>query len=160
MAIQLLLNGFTAFLWMLFRDTWSVADFFMGYLVGLALIFIMKRFFKAPFYLIKLWAMVKFLYVAIREIISSSIFVLKLVIKPRMEFKPGIFALHTQLEGDGEVTLLSLLITLTPGSVVLEVSPDGKILYIHAMDLANVKDTVLKSIHALEKAIMEVTRDV
>lgn len=124
------------------------------------MIFIMKRFFRTPFYLIKLWAMAKFLYVAIWEIFSSSIFVLKLVLKPRMNFRPGIFALHTQLEGAGEVTLLSLLITLTPGSVVLEVSPDGKILYIHAMDLANVKDTVLKSIHALEKAIMEVTRDV
>ncbi|AGA67702.1 multisubunit Na+/H+ antiporter, MnhE subunit [Desulfitobacterium dichloroeliminans LMG P-21439] len=160
MAIQLLLNIFTAFLWMFFRDAWSGADFFLGYLVGLSLIFIMKRFFRTPFYLIKLWAMAKFLYVAIWEIFSSSIFVLKLVLKPRMNFRPGIFALHTQLEGAGEVTLLSLLITLTPGSVVLEVSPDGKILYIHAMDLANVKDTVLKSIHALEKAIMEVTRDV
>ena len=41
----------------------------------------------------------------------------------------------------------------------MEVSPDGKILYVHAIDIPDAKRTVIKSINAFEKAIMEVTRD-
>jgi multicomponent Na+:H+ antiporter subunit E len=158
-SIQLLVNIITAFLWMLFSESWTIVDFLTGYLVGLALIFLMRRYFPRPFYPIKVWALCKFVYVAIREILSSAIFVLRFVLKPKMDFEPGIFALNTRLRGAIEITMLSLLITLTPGSVVLEVSPDGKVLYIHAMDLVDVKNTVIKTIYALEEAIMEVTRN-
>ena len=160
MSIQLLLNIFIAFLWMLLNDEWSSLDFFIGYIIGLGLIFIMRRFFPTPYYLKKLWALVKFVVVVSRELILSSIFVIRLVVSPRLTFTPGIFSLETELEGDWEITVLSLLITLTPGSVVMEVSPDGKILYVHAIDIPDVKNTVIKSIHAFEKAIMGVTRNV
>ena len=76
-----------------------------------------------------------------------------------MDLAPGIFSLETHLDGDWEITALAMLITLTPGSVAMEVSPDGKILYVHAIDIPDAKRTVIKSINAFEKAIMEVTRD-
>lgn len=160
MPIQLLINIFIAFLWMLLNDDWSSLTFISGYLVGICIVFGMRRFFPTTFYLVKLWAMVKLLYVIIRELISSSIYVMKHIVSPRLNFRPGIFPLKTKLKGDWEITVLSLLICLTPGSVVLEVSPDGKVLYIHAMDIPDAKKTVIKSIKAFEKAIMEVTRDV
>ena len=53
-----------------------------------------------------------------------------------------------------------MLITLTPGSVVMEISPDGKTLYVHAMDIPESSDAVLKSTKAFEKAIKDVTRHV
>ncbi|NMA02863.1 MAG: Na+/H+ antiporter subunit E [Clostridia bacterium] len=160
MSVQLLLNIFIAFLWMLLADEWGSLNFIMGYLVGLGLIFIMRRFFTTEFYMVKLLAMAKLLGVFIRELISSSVFVIKQVLSPQMTFEPGIFQLETKLEGDWEVTALSLLITLTPGSVAMEVAPGGKLLYIHAMDMPSAQSTVVKTIYAFEKAIMGVTRNV
>lgn len=160
MPIQLLINIFIAFLWMLLSDQWSILDFLIGFLIGIAIVFYMRRFFTSPFYLKKVLAIVKFVYVLIKEIISSSIFVIRLVINPKLSFTPGIFSLKTVLETDVEVTLVSMLITLTPGSCVMEISPDNKILYIHAMDLTDIQNTVIKSINEFEKAIMGVTRDV
>lgn len=145
---------------MLLNDEWSYFTFTVGYMIGLSLIFLMRRFFPTSFYLKRIFATVKFLIVVMRELISSSVFVIRLVLNPRIIFVPGIFKLETVLESDWEVTILSLLITLTPGSVVLQVSPDGKTLYIHAMDMPSVTSTVIKSIHAFEEAIMGVTRDV
>ncbi|HHU85880.1 MAG: Na+/H+ antiporter subunit E [Pelotomaculaceae bacterium] len=159
MSIQLVLNISIAFLWMLLNDQWSSMNFLSGYIIGLALIFIMRRFFPTPFYLKKLLAMVKLLLVFLEELILSSIFVIQKVINPKMDFAPGIFSLETHMEGDWEITALAMLITLTPGSVAMEVSPDGKILYVHAIDIPDAKRTVIKSINAFEKAIMEVTRD-
>lgn len=160
MSLQLLVNLFIACLWMLLNDEWSYFNFTVGYMIGLLVIFLMRRFFPTKFYLKRVFAMFKFLIVVMNELISSSIFVIKFALNPRIIFIPGIFELRTVLESDWEVTILSLLITLTPGSVVIEISPDKKLLYIHAMDMPSVTSTVIKSIHAFEKAIMEVTRDV
>lgn len=145
---------------MLLNDEWSGMGFVVGYMVGLMLLFLMRRFFTTPLYLRKILATVKFLIVVTREIILSTVFVIQKVVNPKATIAPGIFTLHTVLESDIEITILSLLITLTPGSVVMEVTPEGKTLYIHAIDIPEAKNTVLKSIYAFEEAIMEVTRNV
>jgi multicomponent Na+:H+ antiporter subunit E len=155
---QLLINLFVAFLWMFFQDSWSVLSFFSGYLVGLFVVFSMRRFFSTRFYLFTLLAIFKLIAVFIRELISSSFLVIKQVIRPKINVTPGIFTLETDLEGNLEVTLLSLLLTLTPGSVVMEVSDDAKVLYIHAMDIPESSDSVIKSTKTFEKAIKDVTR--
>lgn len=160
MTLQLLVNIFIAFLWTLLSDKWSSLTFLVGYLIGLGVIFSMRRFFPTPFYLKKVLAIIKFVYVLIREMISSGIFIMRQVISPQVTFIPGIFSIKTKLQGNIEITILSLLITLTPGSTVMEYSPEDNVLYIHAMDLSDAKRMMLKSIRSFEKAIMEVTRDV
>jgi multicomponent Na+:H+ antiporter subunit E len=54
--------------------------------------------------------------------------------------------------------VLSNLITLTPGTLVVDVSPDNKILYIHAIDIDDAKETIDSIKNTFEKAIMEVSR--
>lgn len=88
----------------------------------------------------------------------SSYTVLKQIMTPKLNITPGIFTYETQLETDWEITALALLLTLTPGSVVMEVNPEGDTFYIHAMDIETSKDAVLRSIGKFEQAIMEVTR--
>ncbi|NLN86654.1 MAG: Na+/H+ antiporter subunit E [Syntrophomonadaceae bacterium] len=160
MSSQLLLNLFIAFLWMLLNDSWSGSAFMVGYLVGLGLIFMMRRFLPDSLYVKRAWALVKLLGLFTKELFFSSILVIRQVLSPRMDFSPGIFSLRTSLQGDWEITLLSLLITLTPGSVVMEIGEDGRCLYIHAMDIPEGQRTLVKTIYAFEKAIMEVTQDV
>jgi len=41
---------------------------------------------------------------------------------------------------------------------VMEVSEEGDVFYIHAMDIEQSKDAVIRSIGKFEQAIMEVTR--
>ncbi|MCQ6273938.1 Na+/H+ antiporter subunit E [Bacillus sp. V3B] len=158
MPIQLLINLSVALLWMFFQDQWSVLSFFSGYLVGVFIVFSMRRFFPTRFYLLSLLAILKLILVFIRELISSSLLVVQQVIRPKINITPGIFSLETELEDDLEITLLSLLISLTPGSVVMEVSDDAKVLYIHAMDIPESSNAVIRSKNAFEKAIKEVTR--
>ena len=83
---------------------------------------------------------------------------LREIIKPQIDIKPGIISFATSLESDMEVTLLALLLTLTPGSVVMEITPDKKLFYIHAMDIPELSDAVLRSKEKFEEAIKKVTR--
>jgi multicomponent Na+:H+ antiporter subunit E len=157
---QLLVNLLVAFLWMFLQDSWDFISFTGGYLVGIFIVFSMRRFFKKRFYLITLLAVFKLFLVFLRELVSSSILVVRQVTRSTINVTPGIFKVKTDLEGDWEVSLISLLISLTPGSVVMEVSPDGKTLYVHAMDIPASSDAVFKSTKAFEKAIKDVTRHV
>jgi multicomponent Na+:H+ antiporter subunit E len=106
----------------------------------------------------RLFKISKLIWLFIVELILSSIFVLKLVLMPKLDIKPGIFTYKTELAGDWEITVLALLLTLTPGSVVMEVSEAGDEFYIHAMDLEATKESLIRSLGKYERAIMEVTR--
>ncbi len=160
MPAQLLLNLFIAFLWMTLMDEDELrfTTFFAGFLVGIGIIFFMHRFLGTQFYLRRVYSTIKLIFIFISELTQSSIIVLKQILSPRLKIKPGIFKYETVLKSDVEVTMLSLLLTLTPGSVVMEVSPEGNVLYIHAMDVEQSKDALLNQLGNFEKAIMEVTR--
>lgn len=158
MPMQFLLNLFIGVLWMFLQDNWSVLTFFSGYLFGLIVLFILRRYFPSKFYPVTLLAIIKLFLVFIHELFTSSVLVIRQVVRPKINITPGIFTLKTDLEGDLEVTLLALLLTLTPGSVVVEVSPDNKLFYIHAMDIPESSDAVLRSKKKFEDAIKKVTR--
>ncbi|GAB3048925.1 Na+/H+ antiporter subunit E [Virgibacillus ainsalahensis] len=157
---QFLLNLAIAFLWMFFQDEDELrfSTFVAGYLVGIGIVFLMHRLFGERFYLYRLYATLKLILIFTSELIQSSVHVLKHILRPKIRIKPGIFRYETELRGEWEVPALALLLTLTPGSVVMEVTPEGNAYYIHAMDVEESKEMLLKSLSKFEKAIMEVTR--
>lgn len=160
MAVQFLLNLCIAFLWMLFQDEGilRLSTFISGYLVGIVIVFLMYRFYGKKFYLQRVYAALKLVLIFNSELFQSAYLVLKTILNPKLDLKPGIFRYETVLKGEWEVPLLALLLTLTPGSVVMEVTPEGNVFYVHAMDIVKYKDNLLQSLAKFEKAIMEVTR--
>ncbi len=156
-ALLVLINLFIGFLWMFLQDDWSALSFLSGYLVGLVVLFVMRKFFSSQYYLFTVQAVINLFLLFIYQLFASSIVVIQRIIKPKLDIKPGIVAFETDLERDIEVTLLAALITLTPGSVVVEISPDNKVLYIHAMDIPELSDGVFLSKLKFEEAIRKVT---
>lgn len=160
MASQFLLNLFIAALWLLLQDevTPKFTTFLMGYIVGIGILYAMHRFYGTQFYLRRVFSIVRLVLLFNWELLLSSYSVLKQITTPKLTITPGIFTYKTELKGDWEVTALALLLTLTPGSVVMEVSEEGDLFYIHAMDIEESKGAVIRSIAKFEQAIMEVTR--
>lgn len=160
MAMQFILNLFIATLWLLLQDeiTPQFTTFLMGFIVGVGILYAMHRFYGTQFYLRRVFSIIKLLWLFNWELLLSSYSVLRQITTPKLNITPGIFTYKTELKGDWEVTALALLLTLTPGSVVMEVSEEGDLFYIHAMDIEQSKDAVIRSIGKFEQAIMEVTR--
>ncbi|TFE03776.1 Na+/H+ antiporter subunit E [Jeotgalibacillus salarius] len=158
MAFQVLLNFFLAFLWMFLTGSFSISSFIIGYLLGLLVIYVLRRFFQTRIYILRVWAILKLTLLFTYELIKANIEVLAIVLRPKMDLKPGIFKYDTKLEHGWEVTLLSLLITLTPGTLVVDVSDDNGTLYIHALNAADIKSNISSIREGFEKAIMEVSR--
>lgn len=158
MAFQLLLNFFIALVWMFMSTSFTASTFIIGFLIGLLLIIMTRRFFTERLYIWRLWATFKLVLLFFKELILSNISVLQVILRPKLNLQPMIFALPTDLEHDWEITLLSSLITLTPGTMVLYVSDDQRTLYIHAIDVDDVDDAIDSIKNTFEKAIKEVSR--
>ncbi|QDI92415.1 Na+/H+ antiporter subunit E [Salicibibacter halophilus] len=158
MPFQILINLIIAFLWVTLQDDWSLPTFTLGYILGLAILFLMRRFFNEKFYLSRVWAIIVLMAIFMWELIMSTIVVIGQILRPKLNITPGIFKLETELESNWEITTLALLFMLTPGSVVVEVSPDKNTFYMHVMDIPVSRDMVISSHARFEKAIMEVTR--
>lgn len=158
MAFQILLNVFIALTWMFLAVSFKPTTFIVGYLLGLLMLFMLRKSFKSRFYMDRVLAVIKLGFLFLKELILSNFSVLKLIVKPEMPIRPAIFALETVLTEDWEITLLSSLITLTPGTVVIDVSDDNKTLYIHSIDFTDIDEAVNSIRDTFEKAILEVSR--
>jgi len=158
MAFQILLNFFLAFLWMFLSGSFTTSAFLIGYGLGLLTMFAMRRTFKTRLYLGPVVALVALLLRFFYELIVANFQVLSIILKPRLDIKPGIFAYETELTLDWQVTLLSLLITLTPGTLVVDISDDTKTLYIHALHIPDANEAIASIRDSFEKAILEVSR--
>jgi multicomponent Na+:H+ antiporter subunit E len=89
------------------------------------------------------------------ELLKSAWTVAILVLSPRMDPKPGIFAYPLRVESDFEIALLANLITLTPGTLSVDVSDDRRTLYVHAIDCSDPEDTKRGIAEGFERRIME-----
>lgn len=158
MAFQILLNVLIALTWMFLSVSFKPTTFIVGYLLGLLMLFMLRKSFSSRFYMDRVWAVIKLASLFLKELVMSNFSVLKLIVQPSMPIRPAIFAMPTVLEQDWEITLLSSLITLTPGTVVIDISDDNKTLFIHSIDFEDIDEAVDSIRNTFEKAIMEVSR--
>jgi multicomponent Na+:H+ antiporter subunit E len=73
---------------------------------------------------------------------------------------PGVVAIPLDARTDAEIALLANLITLTPGSVTLDLSEDRRVLYVHAMyiDGGDVEAYRRSVKEGLERRVLELLR--
>ena len=76
---------------------------------------------------------------------------------PVWHMKPGVIAFPLRAETDMEILFVSSVISLTPGTLSLDVSDDRKVLFIHAMFLHD-EEQLRNDLRELERRILKVTR--
>lgn len=95
-----------------------------------------------------------------RELVLSAWSVVRESWRPTLAIEPGIVAIPLEVETDLEVTVLASLISLTPGTLSLEVTPDKKTLYVHALvvddDGSAVRDSIVQRLEAPVKRAFRV----
>lgn len=71
------------------------------------------------------------------QLVLSNVQVTWDVLTPRSRLRPGVVALPLRCRTDAEVTLLSNLITLTPGTLTLAIRKEPATMYVHGMYAAD-----------------------
>ncbi len=96
------------------------------------------------------WYFVIYLLVFLKECIKSNIDVALMVIQPNMPINPGIVKIKTRLKSEAALTFLANSITLTPGTLCVDIEKDEGVLYIHWINVKN-KDIIKATEHISER---------
>ena len=147
--------------WCFIHGTFSFNSFIFGLLIGLVCIrpfrFLYKpesnfNLFSPPSRIISI---IRYFVVLIKEIIKANIVVAKIVLKPKIDINPGIIAVPIRCKTDLGITAIANTITLTPGTITVDISDNKSLLYVHCIDASD-PDAVAASIrNGLEKYVLE-----
>jgi multicomponent Na+:H+ antiporter subunit E len=105
----------------------------------------------------RVWAIVALCGLFVYELFVSSFRVAWDVITPRHRSRPGILAVPLEASEGGEITLLANFISLTPGSLSLDVSADRSVLFVHMMFIDD-PETERAAVRALEQRVLKIWR--
>ncbi|MDP4449793.1 Na+/H+ antiporter subunit E [Staphylococcus hyicus] len=158
---QIALNIMIAMLWVLFQDedAFKFTTFAVGYMIGLVIIYLLHKFFDQEFYPKKLWVSFKFLITYLYQLVTSTFSIVNYVLFKTHKMDPGLVSYETKLDTDWEITFLTILIIITPGSTIIRVNRNPNVFLIHAIDITNKeKKQLLRSIKKYEELIVEVTK--
>ena len=89
------------------------------------------------------------------HITIANFYVARIVLSIRSKVRPGIVALPLRVKSDASITALTLMLTLTPGAVPVDISQDKEEIFILCLDL-NDLDSVKHSKDVFEKLLLEV----
>jgi len=158
MAKQFLMNLLLAFIWVALTGAVYYSNFMFGFAVGFFLMWVMNRGEKDNRYFTRVPKVIGFFLYFLYEMIRANLQVAFDVLTPRFFMTPGIVKYPMNARTDAEINLLSTIISLTPGTLILDVSEDRKVLYIHVMYLKDKEEFIQQIKNGFERRILEIMR--
>jgi multicomponent Na+:H+ antiporter subunit E len=152
-----LMNVILAFLWAALTANFTIENIVLGFCLSFIVIALISRIWGKTPYAAKAWLLTSFACYIIWELFVSSIKVAMDVLRPTLRNKPGVIAIPLETENDIETTVLANLISLTPGTLTLDVSSDMKTLFLHTMyadDIDGVRRSIKKNLEQRILGIM------
>ena len=151
-------NIFLALVWMALTGKFPIANFVIGFHISSAVLWLVGSRGEVAFivYLTRFFRFVGLFFFFLWELLMANLRVAYEVLTPGYQMRAAIIAIPLDAESDLEITVLANLITLTPGTLSLDVSADRKTLYIHAMHVHDVERFRNDIKARLEQRVMEV----
>jgi multicomponent Na+:H+ antiporter subunit E len=153
-----LLNLLLALLWAAVVGSIDGVHLVTGFVVGYVVLWVARPVLGPTPYFGKLFQAIRFVVFFAYELVLSNLRVAWDVLTPRAYRKPGVVAIPLEASTDVEITLLANLVTLTPGSLSIDVSPDRGCLFVHAMFVENPDQLRSDIKQGFERRVVELLR--
>lgn len=135
--------------WVALWSELSVANVIWGLVVGAVLCVLVPPRAAPRQVTVRPLALLRFIGYFLVELVKASTLVAWEVVTPGSRIHEGIVAAQLRTRSPGVVTLIANAISLTPGTLTLEVHDDPPTLYIHVLHLRTVEE-VREDIRRLE----------
>lgn len=154
----LMLNGVLALGLSAVMGRFTVGGFVAGFAMGYLALWVTRSLYGDDNYFDRLPRVLRLTGYFLVQMVRSNLRVLWDVITPRHTSRPGILGIPLEARTDLEITLLANLVSLTPGTLSLDVSEDRQTLFVHVMFMDDV-ETVRSDIkNGIERRLLEVLR--
>jgi len=147
-----------AFVWAAITGTFTLLNLLLGAAVGIVALFVLRTSLAPPRRLLQVRRIISLAALFFYELLMSAIKVAMIVVSPRLreKLRPGIIAVPLDVKSNAEITLLANLITLTPGTLSIDLSEDRSKLFVHVLTLDTPEAVIADIKGGFEKKIREV----
>jgi multicomponent Na+:H+ antiporter subunit E len=153
------LNLALAVVWFLLGDPPTAQRFVTGFLLGFLIVLAGERALPDAGYTRRTFAAVRFvLWFAVALVRANHAMAVAILTRRRRAMRPVVVDYPVEDLGRGEILLLSHCITLTPGTLTVDVAPDFSRLRLHVFDGQDVEEVIAGIRTGLEKPILAFTR--
>ena len=144
--------------WLLLTGDFSGTNLMTGLAFAyLVLALVQPRVAALSGYAQRLPRLVAFVGFFLRQLLLANLKVAYDILTPPWYMKPGVIAMPLAARSDFEIAFVANLISLTPGTLSLDVSDDHRVLYIHAMFLGD-EPALRRSLAELERRALALFR--
>lgn len=151
-------NIFLAVVWVAAWGDFSLLNLMLGFLLGYIVLLLGRDLFGSRGYSSRLPRLVEFIVYFAWELLLANLRLAYDIITPRHHMRPGIVAVPLDAKSDGEILLLASAISLTPGTLSLDVSPDREFLYVHSMYIDSAEEEKRKLKDGFERRVLALLR--
>ncbi|EHJ92410.1 Na+/H+ antiporter subunit E [Vreelandella boliviensis] len=144
--------------WVLLSGDFTGLNLLVGLIFGyITLVLIEPQLDSLKGYPARVPRFIGFIGFFLKELVQANLRVAFDIVTPPWHMKPGVIAMPLSARTEMEITMVANLISLTPGTLSLDVSDDRKVLYIHAMFLDN-EEELRRNLKEMEHRALELFR--
>jgi multicomponent Na+:H+ antiporter subunit E len=150
------INTLLAVIWAALMSDFSIGGLATGFLLGYAALWVAQPLFGgATLYHRRVFRVIRLFLFFLYELVVSSLRVAWDVLTPRHLSNPAIIEMPLDVKSDLEILLVTNLISLTPGTLSLDVTPDRSTLIVHAMFADDPEALVRELKDGMERKVKE-----
>ncbi|ODN68868.1 Na+/H+ antiporter subunit E [Methylobrevis pamukkalensis] len=158
MKAHYLSNILFALLWAAITGSYTLPNLVFGFVLSLLTLLIVRESIGTVQYFTRARKILSLAMLFFWELLMSGVRVLRIVVRPQMPLNPGFVAFPLTVQRDFEITLLANLITLTPGTLSIDVSDDRRFIHIHCIDAPDPEAVIADIRDGFEARIIEAFR--
>lgn len=153
------INLLLAFSWLVLTGEFTPGNFAIGYLIGYLMLLWADK--ATPpgnpmsRYLRRVPKIISLVFYVLWTIIIANFRMARAVLSPLKRLNPAIVAVPLDIKNPLGITLLANWITLTPGTLSLEIADDNSTLFVHTFQCDDVQAFRDDIKNAFERRIME-----
>jgi multicomponent K+:H+ antiporter subunit E len=142
-------------LWLSLNNTIDPGHVVLGLLIGWLLPLLVGHFWPTTVVMKRPWRAVSFAGVVIMDVILANLRVARAILGPPARLRPGFIRVPLDLRSDVGITVLAQTITLTPGTVSADLTPDRRTLIVHYLDEGDPEALIAEIKRRYEQPILE-----
>lgn len=154
-----LLNIGLALVWGALTGLFSPTNLAIGFGLGFMTLWAARRALGPSAYFGRMRLAIEFVLFFLAQLVLSNVRVALEVLIPRHRMQARVLAIPLDVRTDLQITTLANLISLSPGTLSLEVSADRRTLYIHAMHAADAEAARREIKNGLERRVLALWAD-
>lgn len=145
--------------WLLLWNRFSTGALLLGLSIGLLVPLLTAPYWPNRPELRFGWAMIAYALIVLWDVVIANFHVARIILFHRnQDLRSAWLAIPLDLRSPEAITVLAGTVSLTPGTVSADVSGDGRVLLVHALDVDDREEEVRRIKHRYERRLMRIFR--